>query len=267
ITYTHRWERCDAAGANCTPITGVTSSSYQVQTADVAHRIRGVTIAPNTGGAATANSATTIVVPTPPPPTNTTLPSITGTVLVGQTLTGVAGAWTAAGSISYTYEWRRCDSLGASCAAISGGTATAYAVTGLDAGSTLRFAVTATNGGGSTTSLSTQTVLVPGGGTAGTAPVAVVPPTMSGTFQVGQTVSASPGTWSGTTPIAYTYAWQRCDAVGSSCGPIPGETTTNYLVAAADAGSTLRFAVTASNGAGAVTATSPASGVVTLLAN
>ena len=90
---------------------------------------------------------------------------------------------------------------------------------------------------------------------------------MSGTFQVGQTVSASPGTWSGTTPIAYTYAWQRCDAVGSSCGPIPGETTTNYLVAAADAGSTLRFAVTASNGAGAVTATSPASGVVTLLAN
>jgi Domain of unknown function DUF11 len=237
-----------------------------VQTADVGHRVRGVTIASNTGGAATANSAPTIVVPAPPPPSNTTLPSITGTVQVGQTLTGAAGTWTGAGTLSYTYEWRRCDSLGANCTAISGATSTTYAVTGLDAGSTLRFAATAANGGGSTTAVSAQTVLVPGGGTGGTAPVAVVPPTISGTFQVGQTVTALPGTWSGTSPITYVYAWQRCDATGGACNPIPGATTTSYLVVSADAGLTLRFAVAATNGAGTVNATSAPSGIVTLSA-
>lgn len=40
LTYTYRWLRCDAAGANCNPIGGATASSYLLVTADVGSRIR-----------------------------------------------------------------------------------------------------------------------------------------------------------------------------------------------------------------------------------
>lgn len=47
---------------------------------------------------------------------------------------------------------------------------------------------------------------------ASTARIAVAPsntvlPTISGTATVGQMLTAATGTWSGTTPITYTYAW------------------------------------------------------------
>ncbi len=45
------------------------------------------------------------------------------------------------------------------------------------------------------------------------APANTVLPSISGTVQVGQTLTASAGTWTGTAPITYTYQWQRCNAV------------------------------------------------------
>src|SRR3954467_13980155 len=47
-------------------------------------------------------------------------------------------------------------------------------------------------------------------------------PTVSGTAAVGQTLTASPGTWSGTTPISYSYDWRRCSPSGGDCRTIPG---------------------------------------------
>src|SRR5205823_5375155 len=101
-----------------------------------------------------------------------------------------------------------------------------------------------------------------GGGTPppATAPSNTSPPTVSGTAQQGQTLTASPGTWSGTTPITYAYQWQRC---GTSCADISGATAQTYVAAAADVGSTLRVHVTASNSAGSGTADSAQTAVVT----
>src|SRR5215831_517740 len=86
----------------------------------------------------------------------------------------------------------------------------------------------------------------------GSAAIAVKPtnvnaPTVSGTAQAGSTLTASNGTWSGTTPFSFSYAWSRCDKDGKNCAPISGATDNTYAVQNADIGSTLSITVTASN--------------------
>jgi hypothetical protein len=99
--------------------------------------------------------------PAPPPaaPTNTTLPSIGGSPVEGQTLSASTGTWTGSPT-AYTYQWEDCNSSGASCSNVSGATSSSYALTTSDVGHTLRVAVTATNAGGSTAASSAQTATV-----------------------------------------------------------------------------------------------------------
>jgi hypothetical protein len=88
------------------------------------------------------------------------------------------------------------------------------------------------------------------------------PPTMSGTPVVGQTLIASPGTWSGTPSPTYAYTWKRCSS--SACTALASGGS-SYTVVTADTGYTLEVSVTATNSAGSATATSvqtaPVSGV------
>ena len=76
------------------------------------------------------------------------------------------------------------------------------------------------------------------------APANVTPPTISGTAVVAETLTASPGSWTGTAPLSFAFAWQRCNAAGASCTPIGGATGTTYLAVTDDAGSTLRVEIT-----------------------
>ena len=94
------------------------------------------------------------------------------------------------------------------------------------------------------------------------APSNTSPPTISGTAQEGQTLKADPGTWSGSTPIDYSYQWRRCGTGGASCSNISGATDNIYTVSAADVGHRLRVLVTAVNNDGASTAQSAATAVV-----
>lgn len=87
------------------------------------------------------------------------------------------------------------------------------------------------------------------------------PPTISGTAQVGQTLTASKGTWTGK-KLKYSYQWRRCDTAGANCVAISGATSSSYLLVSADQGHTIRVAVTARNSAGSATATSAATAVV-----
>ncbi len=96
----------------------------------------------------------------------------------------------------------------------------------------------------------------------GSAPVNTVLPVVSGSPVVGQSLSVSQGSWSGS-PSSFAYRWQRCDGSGGSCVAISAATASSYTVVAADLGSTLRAQVTASNGTGPTTATSAATATVT----
>jgi len=91
------------------------------------------------------------------------------------------------------------------------------------------------------------------------------PPTISGTPQVGQTLTAGNGSWNGTQPISYTYQWQRCDSSGNNCNPISAATSSTYTATSNDLGNALVATVTALNSGGSATAVSAPTAVVTAL--
>ena len=185
-------------------------------------------------------------------PSNGSPPTISGTAQIGQSLSASSGSWSGDTPITFTYAWERCDTAGSNCAAIGGATNNVYTVASADGGHTLRVAVTAHNASGTGTAESNQTATV----SAATAPQNTALPTITGTASVGSTLTATNGMWTGTTPITYTYAWERCSANGGSCAAIGGATAQTYEVVSADAAGTLRVVVTAANGGGSGQATS-----------
>lgn len=84
-------------------------------------------------------------------------------------------------------------------------------------------------------------------------------PNVTGTPQVGSTLTADVSSWSGG-PTTFTYQWSRCDVNGNSCVSIAGATAQKYPVTSTDVGSRLR--VTADPAKRQGTATSDPTAVV-----
>lgn len=103
----------------------------------------------------------------------------------------------------------------------------------------------------------------PGAGRAASTAVPKVKtiPTISGTAEVGQTLTATTGSWSGA-PTSYHYAWSLCDGTGAACVAVGGATAKIYTIPASDVGHTIRVTVTARNSSGSTAATSAATAVV-----
>lgn len=192
-------------------------------------------------------------------PVATSPPSISGVAQQGQTLTASSGSWSGTTPIAYAYQWERCDNSGSACSAVGGATSQTYAPGSQDAGHTLRVVVTATNSTGSDQAASDATAVV----TALSPPAGTAPPQLSGTARLGQQLTVTSGSWSGTPAPTYAYRWQRCDSAGASCADIPGATAQSYTVVAADVGGRLQAVVTASNSAGTAFQTSSQTAVVT----
>src|SRR5438128_2758934 len=88
------------------------------------------------------------------PPTNTSLPSISGSALQGQTLTASSGSWSGTNPIAYAYQWQRAGSN------ISGASGASYALSASDVGYTIAVVVTARNSVGSSSATSVSTAAV-----------------------------------------------------------------------------------------------------------
>jgi hypothetical protein len=94
------------------------------------------------------------------------------------------------------------------------------------------------------------------------APSNTSPPTISGSATVGGTLTAAPGSWSGSTPMTFSYRWQRCNGHGNKCDNIGKAKSQSYRLTPGDVGHTLRVSVTANNSEGSANAVSAPTGVV-----
>jgi hypothetical protein len=254
-SYAYQWQDCGAL--LCTDISNATSSTYTLQGSDVGSTIDVIVTASNAAGSFPAASSRTATVASQPAPGNTALPTISGTAQQGDTLIASNGSWTN-NPTSFAYQWQDC-ATASSCSNISGATSSSYSLRSTDVGKTIDVVVSATNAGGSTPATSAQTQAVTAPPPA--KPVNTSAPTISGTAQQGDAVTASNGSWSNS-PTSYAYQWQDCTSA-SSCSNISGATSSSYTLQSTDVGKTIDVVVTATNAGGSTSATSTQTGAVT----
>ena len=81
-------------------------------------------------------------------------------------------------------------------------------------------------------------------------PVALIPPALSGSANVGQLLACTTGTWEGTSPITYTYQWRSYSGTYTN---ITSATNSTYVLVDADLNKVISCAVTATNANGNTT--------------
>ena len=163
-----------------------------------------------------------------------TAPTVSGSPVIGQTLTATAGRWGSGRSAGSA--WVRCDAQGANCAPIAGATALTYQVGAADLGQSIRYRETG---------LWTRAIAQ----TAQLVFLNVTVPTLVGTPQPGSTLTATPAVWGGT--VTSTGQWLRCDTTGEACQAITpaggNPNGTSYVVQVGDVAATIRYAETEQN--------------------
>ncbi|HEX7082542.1 MAG TPA: hypothetical protein VF186_00335 [Gaiellaceae bacterium] len=259
MSFSYQWLQCDSSGSGCGNISGADEQTYRVSSHDTGHTLRVSVTASNSAGVSGAISSATAVVGSTSSsnsgdkPAATSQPNITGNAQVGQTLTSQSGAWQGKTPMSFSYQWQRCSTSGADCKSIDKATGQTYVVQSSDAGYRLRTIVTAKNDDGTGTVTSNLTGTIAG---SGDRPKLAKPPIVSGSAQIGATLTTTAGSWTSSTAVRFSYDWTRCDTNGNNCDEISGANGVQYKVTNDDQGHTLRARVTATNSAGSVEADS-----------
>ena len=244
ITFTYQWQRDNI------DIVSATSSTYTLVNADAGNPIRCVVTGTNAYGNSSANSNATANVSAiaPGAPTiGTATTTGTTTATVAFTAPASNGGSTI---LSYTATSTP-DSVTGTLTQAGSGTIN---MTGLTVGTSYTFVVTATNAIGTGAASAASNSI-----TTFSAPANTVAPVVSGTTTVGQTLSTTNGTWSGTATITFTYQWQRNNV------DIVSATTSTYTLVAADAGNPIRCVVTGTNAYGNSSANSNSTANVTAI--
>jgi hypothetical protein len=252
ITYTYQWQISTDGGATWSDIAGATSTSYTPPAGSAGKQARAIVTATNGDGSAQATSPASAVILLNPP-VNTVAPALSGTAQDGNVLTAAKGTWTGMATITYAYQWQVSTDGGATWSDIAGATATTYTLPAGFAGNQVRVLVTGTNGDGTSPAPAAATASILANPPANTSA-----PTLSGTAQDGNVLTAANGTWTGMATITYAYQWQVSTDGGATWGDIAAATATTYTLPAGFAGNEVRVLVTGTNGDGASTAPSAA---------
>jgi subtilisin family serine protease len=233
----YQWKRC--SGAGCQEIAGATGDRYLLTKADVGFAVTVVVTAVNAAGSGSATAAPTGPVAAAPP-VNTRPPVIESDVIQqGATLTVTGYAWDAPADTTYGIAWERCD--GGGCRPIAGATGAQYTLVAADVGQSLVAISTAANVDGTAAARSAATAVAAIGG-----PRWRTLPLVAGDGnRVGDTVTATAGTWSGPPVTARATEVMRCTNV---CVARTDHTT--YRIADGDLGAIIRVRETASNAGG-----------------
>jgi len=275
-TYSYQWYRAnDSGGTAEAVIAGATSADYTLTASD-AHKYLRVVVTANDGHGSTTQTATstrTTITNTAPVlggsfttagtvNDNATISPFSGVTvsdadgdnasvtitynpangsLTGSGLTGLAGSYTltAAAPVTVTANLQGLAFHPTANQVVPGNTV----VTG--------FTLTPNDGvvNGTANSITQVTAT-----SINDAPINNVLPAISGTATVGNTLSASSGTWSDVDPgasLSYSYQWSRADdASGTNSTTIAGATANTRTLATADAHKYLRVTVTANDGQG-----------------
>lgn len=103
-------------------------------------------------------------------------------------------------------------------------------------------------------------------GAAAPAPENMSAPTLSGSPEEGQTLTAQTGSWKASPQAKFRFSWERCDSNAAGCAVIAGATSNTYKLVAADVGHVIRVNVTGSNANGTTSAASSPTEMVTTAA-
>ena len=251
--YAYQWLADGADSGTGDHHAGYDNTTYTLAEDDVgkAMSVR-VTFVDDAGYQETLTSAATDAVAPLPQPNSPArgAPTIGGTAQVGETLTADTSGITDEDGLddsTFTHQWVREDSVMVASAARS------YTPTGGDRGKSVKVRVSFTDDAGNPeTRTSTQTATVEGqaNGQEGNSPATGLP-TISGTTQVGETLTA------GITGIAdadglsgetFTYQWVSGD--GTTDTDMENATGSTYKLVDADQGKAIKVRVTFTDGGG-----------------
>ncbi|HEX2714661.1 MAG TPA: S8 family serine peptidase, partial [Candidatus Acidoferrales bacterium] len=252
--YSYQWYRCAGSGSSCSPIPGAISPNYALlASADVAATLGVAVTASNSSGSSSAQSSASGLVASASSPFG-----ITSTIQDGSSINGSL-SWQVTPALSVNFVQFYVDGVLSQTASASpflynvGGSGLLDTTTLSNGTHVLGIRALAADNRTYGFYGATVTVINP--------PANTALPAISGTAGQGYTLSTSSGSWTNN-PTGYTYAWDRCDVGGLNCSAIPGATSSSYTLTSADAGSTIRSAVTATNAGGSSTATSAQTAVV-----
>ena len=219
-TYSYQWY------ADGSPVAGATGPTFTPAAEQVAKRVTvAVTAAlPGYTTASASSSAGSAVAPGTF--TTSKAPAVKGSPQVGAKLTADPGSWSP--DATYTYQWF------VATTAVTGATGSTYVPTPQQLGKSLSVQVTAEAPGYTPSAVRSAASHAVAPGVASN----VVAPSVVGDAMVGQSVAASPGTWS-VTPAHVAYQWVLDGS------PIPGATTARYAPKTTDGGHLLTVGVTA----------------------
>ena len=234
VQYEYQWFADD------TEIAGATGSTYTLVAEDEGKAIRvQVSFTDDADNEETLTSEATDAVAAAPTPNSpaTGAPTISGTAQVGETLTadtsGIADA-DGLDNAAFTYQWLADDED------ISGATGSTYTLADDDEGKAIRVQVGLTDDEGNEESLTSAAT-----GKVAAAPTTNSPatgaPTISGTAQVGETLTANTSGIAdsdGLGNVQYEHQWLADDS------DISGATNATYTLAAADEGKVVNVRVT-----------------------